>query len=534
MCASVNDKFPFYSLKLWGITSSDGPDGYKAWGGPPSTKHPAIDGTVVPCAPAGSMPFAPEVCAETLTYARQTFGEKVWKRYGFVDAFNPQTDWQSEYVLGIDVGISLLMIENARDGFIWKYFMRNKYADNAMRKSGFVNTGRKMSKNDIVYLERLARDTWLSIDSMVNDKTGLPYDNSDKRPCTSVSNIGVYLSDIVAAEKFGFIDRAAAMKRLSLTLGSLEKLHTEFGFQQSWNNVETLVPCTNDIWISILDSGNLAGGLITVGQAFPELNGRCVKLVKAMDWAAFYNQEKKYLYGGYNMRTGKFNRKWTLPYLGSDSRMASFMAVACEKVPVESWSRLSRRLEERHHSYYLLPGWKNGGGLFEQYLPGIWLNEKGTFIGQSAANFTYAQIRQVQLGNYPAWGWSACNSPQDGYLGMGALKDNIVAPYASVLAIDDYPQAVIQNLYALEKLGARSKKYGFVDTVDIFNRKTSANYLMLDQSMIFLSLSNFLQDNVIRKLFGASPIVRHGEDVIRDYQRRPYNRNNSLCVLKWQ
>jgi len=527
-CASLSDKFPLYSLKLWGLTSADGANGYKAWGGPPAPHTPEIDGIIVPCASVGSMPFAPEFCRETVGYMHSEYGDKIWKRYGFVDSFNPHTDWVSDIVIGIDVGISLLMIENERSGIVWNCFMNNPEIVSAMEKVGFVDTTAKINRADRKYLKKLARETWRSIDSMENRNTGLPYDNSNRKPNTSVSNIGVYLSSIVAAEELGFIKQRDAERRIGKTLDSLAKLKTWHGFRQSWNEVETLKPGTNDVWISILDSGNLAGGLVTVGQAFPQFEKQCAGFVMAMDWAAFYNTEKKLLCGGYNTQTEKFNRNWLLPYIGSDSRMASFFAIATGKVPADSWNALSREMEERHLAEFLLPGWKRGGGVFEQYLPGIWLDERDTFMGQSAANFAYAQIRQAQLGNYPVWGWSASDSPEDGYLGMGVLKDHIVTPHASVLAICDYPQEVIKNLRSLDKLGARSKKHGYVDAIDVKTGKCTEAFLMLDQSMLFLSLANFLNDGVIRKHFESSPLVINGRQLIGDYRKPRFGDANSV------
>jgi hypothetical protein len=64
-------------------------------------------------------------------------GKKIWKRYGFVDAFNPLTGWVDKEVVGIDVGISMLMAENARSRLVWDTFMRNAEARAAMEKCGF-------------------------------------------------------------------------------------------------------------------------------------------------------------------------------------------------------------------------------------------------------------------------------------------------------------------------------------------------------------------------------------------------------------
>jgi hypothetical protein len=68
---------------------------------------------------------------------KKDMGEKVMHRYGFVDAFNPKTKWFAEDVIGIDQGISVLMAENVRTGFVWDYFMRNPEVMHAMSEVQF-------------------------------------------------------------------------------------------------------------------------------------------------------------------------------------------------------------------------------------------------------------------------------------------------------------------------------------------------------------------------------------------------------------
>jgi hypothetical protein len=134
-CLNLRGRFPVYSEDLWGISASDSAHGYTAWGGPPELGQ--LDGSVVPCAAAGSIPFLPRETLRTLRFMRRQYGDKIWKRYGFVDAFNPTTSWYDPDVIGIDVGITLLMAENARTGFVWKTFMKNLELRDAMDKAGF-------------------------------------------------------------------------------------------------------------------------------------------------------------------------------------------------------------------------------------------------------------------------------------------------------------------------------------------------------------------------------------------------------------
>jgi hypothetical protein len=122
-CIDLAKEFPAYAPDLWGITSSAGPHGYETWGGPPRTGP--LDGSIVPSAAAGSLMFTPDICVPALHAMKARFGNRIYRRYGFVDAFNPNTDWQAPDVIGIDKGISLLSAENLRTGNVWKWFMAN-------------------------------------------------------------------------------------------------------------------------------------------------------------------------------------------------------------------------------------------------------------------------------------------------------------------------------------------------------------------------------------------------------------------------
>jgi hypothetical protein len=134
-CLSLASQFSDYADDLWGISASDYFGGYTAWGGPPAIGP--IDGSIVPCATGGSLPFVFDDCVRVLHNLRTRFGSRGWARYSFVDAFNPLTGWYDSDVLGIDLGITMLMSENYRTGLVWQTFMKNPEAESAMQKVGF-------------------------------------------------------------------------------------------------------------------------------------------------------------------------------------------------------------------------------------------------------------------------------------------------------------------------------------------------------------------------------------------------------------
>jgi hypothetical protein len=133
-CMHLSYAFPGYGPDVWGITASDSAKGYLAWGGPP--RDPEIDGTVVPAAAGGSLMFTPELSVRALRTMREKFGDRIYGRYGFVDAFNPNNGWTNTDVIAINQGIILLSAENARTGLIWRWFMQNPEIRRAMQRVG--------------------------------------------------------------------------------------------------------------------------------------------------------------------------------------------------------------------------------------------------------------------------------------------------------------------------------------------------------------------------------------------------------------
>ncbi len=138
-CISLQSSYSDYGPDMWGITVSDSASGYVNWGGPPNLGP--IDGTLVPCAAAGSLMFTPDICLPVLRQMQKVYGDKIFQRYGFTDAFNPNLKdrklWVNQDVIGIDVGISLVSMENLMTGNVWRWFMLNQYVQSGMERVGF-------------------------------------------------------------------------------------------------------------------------------------------------------------------------------------------------------------------------------------------------------------------------------------------------------------------------------------------------------------------------------------------------------------
>lgn len=156
-----------YGADMWGWTASDGPIDDAAGNlvnGTPRSFHSYIargvsgqrvvdDGTIVPTAAGGSIPFAPEITIPALMAMREKYGERLYTRYGFRDSFNPsftftdvrsrtgtvdaKTGWVANDHLGIDQGPILAMTENHRSGLVWRTMRKNPHIVRGLKRIGF-------------------------------------------------------------------------------------------------------------------------------------------------------------------------------------------------------------------------------------------------------------------------------------------------------------------------------------------------------------------------------------------------------------
>ncbi len=393
-----------------------------------------------------------------------------------------------------------------------------------------------LRKSDRRYMAGVYRDTWACLAHFVNPTTGLPYDSSRRGPATSITNIGFYMAACAVAGRTGLVSPAESKTRLEAALTSLEKIPRFLGgFPVSWVHVDTLQSTENQF--STVDHlSHLTASLLVVKGILPDLAGRIDKLLTPMNWGDLYDPGRGWYKGGWRLDKKDFDVQqkgwqWYYTFLAADTRFGSVWGIGTGQVPLESWGELNRGRETKYGFSYFVPGWQ-GGGLFMQFVTGIFLDERRTEIGKSAADFAWAQMVHADQIQAPVWGWSACESP-DGksYLGWGALSDLVVTPHASGLAALYYPRRAVDNLRRLEKKhvrppfkgnerspgNKRSPRLGFRDSFDWKANRVSETYLCLDQAMMFLSLANVLHDGVVWKAVGADPHVQRARREISDY-----------------
>lgn len=133
-CITNQYGFAGYSDSLWGLTACDGPNGYKARGGPWGYD----DGTIAPTAAVSSIPFTPKESMQAIRGMVNMFGTDLFGKYGFRDAFSIKDEWIGSDYIGIDEGPIIIMIENYRTGKVWQTFMKNSSVQNGLKRAGFI------------------------------------------------------------------------------------------------------------------------------------------------------------------------------------------------------------------------------------------------------------------------------------------------------------------------------------------------------------------------------------------------------------
>jgi hypothetical protein len=130
-CVANPKQWYGYSDSCWGLTASDIPGGYTA-------SSPTNDVSVIaPTAALSSFPFTPAESLAALRYFYYVLGDKLWKEYGFVDAFSLKELWYAGSFLAIDQGPIIVMMENYRTGLLWNLFTSCPEVKAGMLSLGF-------------------------------------------------------------------------------------------------------------------------------------------------------------------------------------------------------------------------------------------------------------------------------------------------------------------------------------------------------------------------------------------------------------
>jgi cyclic beta-1,2-glucan synthetase len=414
-----------------------------------------------------------------------------------------------------------------------------------------------LRERDRLYLQELARDTWRFFERTVGDDDNhLPPDNLQLVPQatvahrTSPTNMGLYLVAVCCAREFGWISTGELVARLQATLDTMARLPRHCGHLLNWYDTRTL-EILPPAYVSTVDSGNLAGLLLTVAQACRALSRagtdgtavqgallglaeRSRELAMAMDFRCLYDGKRHLFHIGLRVQEQALDASY-YDLLASESRLTSLLAIAKGDVPRRHWSALGRPFL----SVGVAAGLKSwSGSMFEYLMPSLLLPEPvggllhsascaavaeqrawGEAVGlpwgiSESAYFAQDHSLAFQYGPFGAPRLALCRTP---------LAERVIAPYATLLATMFEPREATANLQRLQELGGRGE-LGMFEALDFTASRQPAaqqfsvveTFMAHHQGMTLVALCDVLCEAAPRRWLSADAMVAAHEVLLHE------------------
>jgi cyclic beta-1,2-glucan synthetase len=415
-----------------------------------------------------------------------------------------------------------------------------------------------LGAEDRAWLAAVARKTWRYFETFAGPEDHwLPPDNVQAVPVqtiahrTSPTNIGLALLATLAAHDFGFIDVDGLARRIDDTLTTVESLERFEGHLLNWYDTRTLAPLPPS-YVSTVDSGNLAGALLTLSVALrrlhlDELAARAVALFDGMNFGFLYDAQRQLFPIGYLLTDEEGPGRPDASYydlLASEARLASFLAIAKGDVPESHWFHLGRAVTSVRGAPVLV-SWS--ATMFEYLMPLLVMrNYPDTLLEASCRmavrrQMDYAATRGVPWGisesaynvvdRHDTFQYKAFGIPGLG-LKRGLGDELVVAPYATALAAMIDPVQSTANLRRLTAAGLDGD-YGFFDAIDYTARETDPDaptgsaesaaagtvvrtYLAHHAGMTLVAIANALLDDPMVERFHAETRVQATELLLQE------------------
>jgi len=256
--------------------------------------------------------------------------------------------------------------------------------------------------------------------------------------------------------------------------------------------------------------------------------------LERMEFGFLFDKKREVFYLGYQVGSGRLDKNH-YDLLASEARTASLFAIAKNDVPRSHWLHMSRPFTVIADSLTLV-SWN--GSMFEYLMPNLYTRTyPETLLHQTSKGVVDAQIAYGKKKGVP-WGISESsyyrfdNAENYQYQGFGVpglgrkrglADDLVIAPYASLLAVDVSPKAVLENIDRLIKEGALGH-FGFFESIDYTTSRLPVNhdkavvktYMAHHQGMIFVALANFLNPETIVDRVHDDPRIQSTELLLQE------------------
>ena len=297
------------------------------------------------------------------------------------------------------------------------------------------------------------------------------------------------------------------------------------------SNVPGIASWIDRVFKAFDDAKWLAGEMLASGERLVQA-GRA--LSESMNMRFLYDADRRLFSIGYNVTEGRLDHAH-YDLLASEARLGSFVAIARGDIPVEHWFAMSRPYGAIGRRQVLL-SWT--GTMFEYLMPLLFQRSYASSLLDKAMREAVAiQIAYGRAHHVP-WGISESASAdldinktyQYDAFGVPALglkrglpEKTVIAPYATLLAMNIAPRESLRNLRQLADLGLLDH-YGYYEAMDFSEQPTREGdrgvivrtYMAHHQGMGFLALTNLLHGNSIQNHLHADPRVRTVEPLLHE------------------
>lgn len=283
---------------------------------------------------------------------------------------------------------------------------------------------------------------------------------------------------------------------------------------------------------SRLENGARAAAVLA--SRYAEIARRSEALIEAMDFRFLFDNGRKVFTIGFNVTEGRPDNSF-YDLLASESRLASFIAIAKGDVPQEHWFHLGRGLTQVDGSRALI-SWT--ATMFEYLMPLLVMRGyPDTLLDQTNHSVV---ARQIEYGSEKGVPWGVSESAYNardlqlnyqygpfGVPGLGLKRglgdDLVVSPYSSALAAMVEPRAALENFRRLAREGGLAH-YGFYEAIDYTQERLQPDqkstlikaYMIHHQGMILIALDNVLNDNAMQRRFHSEPLVQASELLLQE------------------
>lgn len=427
------------------------------------------------------------------------------------------------------------------------------------------------------FLTDVGYRTWLYFKENLNKNTNfLPPDNyqEDRKPKlmlrTSSTNIGLALLAVVSSYdlKYENLDGTVELlNKMVITIANLPKWN---GHLYNWYSIDTLEPLVPK-YISSVDSGNFVGYLFVLLQFLKEAKDKILvteekqkrnnkvdrsiteeknlgneqtiltidsmisiieSMIKNTDFSKLYDEKNRLFSVGFNIEDNKLTDSY-YDLLASEARQTSFIAIAKKDVSAKHWHNLSRTLTTLN-GYKGLISWS--GTAFEYLMPNINIPKYESSILDESCKFLIMSQKEYASRLGTPWGFSeAAFNLKDLYnnyqykafgipwLGLkrGLADEIVVSSYGTILAINDVPKEVMNNLKILNQKGMYNK-YGFYESIDFTPTRVKEKYEVVKtymahhQGLILLSINNLFNNKILQNRFMKNPEMQSAKILLEE------------------